>query len=105
MPETRVGTVSHYFPKVSVAIVKLDAAVKVGDTLRVKGAHDDFTFRLGSMQVDHRGVPEAKPGQEVGVQVPEKAHEGSEVFRVAPEGPPAAEPGGYKAAKPPAAKR
>ena len=56
MQEQEIGVVTHYFGKVSVGIVKLSAALKVGDTIHVKGAHDDFTQQIASMQIDHADV-------------------------------------------------
>lgn len=84
MTETQVGTVTHFFNHISVATVKLQAALKVGENLVVKGLHDDFSFQLESMQINHANVPSANPGQEVGIKMPSRAHEGSQVFRVTP---------------------
>lgn len=78
-----IGKVTHFFGHLGVAVVKLDQPLKVGDTVRVTGAHDDLTFKVESMQMDHQNVPEAKAGQEVGIKFPGKAHEGSVVHRVA----------------------
>lgn len=83
MPEERVGTVLHFYRKISVAILRLEAPLRVGEMLRIKGAHDDVVFRVDSMQVQHADVPQGTPGQEVGVKVPGRVHEGSVAYREA----------------------
>jgi len=85
MPEQEIGVVTHFFSKISVAIVKLNEALKVGETIHVKGAHDDFNQVIDSMQVEHQNVAEAKIGDEVGIKVSGKVHENDKVFKVIPE--------------------
>jgi putative protease len=85
MPEQEIGVVTHFFSKISVAIVKLNDALKVGETIHVKGAHDDFNQVIDSMQVEHQNVSEAKIGDEVGIKVSGKVHENDKVFRVIAE--------------------
>lgn len=82
MVDVEVGVVTHFFNHLSVATVKFTAPVRVGDTLTIKGAHDDVTFRLESMQMNHTNVNEASAGQEVGIKLPQRAHEGSRVYVV-----------------------
>ncbi|MBI5245064.1 MAG: hypothetical protein HY922_15480 [Elusimicrobia bacterium] len=82
MGEKEIGKITHYFGHVSVAIIELKEALKVGDTIHIKGAHDDVTQAVASMQIDHKDVPEAKPGDQVGVKVPQKVHPHDKVFKV-----------------------
>lgn len=82
MSGEKVGEVTHYFQNIDVAIVRAQAPIEIGDELRVSGANDDFTFEVASMEVDHEDVERADAGMEVGVKVPERAHEGSEVLRI-----------------------
>lgn len=90
MSESPVGTVTHWFGKVKVATVRLDAPVKLGDRVHVKGARDDFRARIKSMHLNHKPIEAADAGMEVGIQMPSRAHAGDKVMRV--EG---AEPGGF----------
>lgn len=82
--EPRVGLVTHFFGRIRVATVRLTAPVAVGDRLHVKGRSDDFTMRVKSMEIDHRPVERAEPGQVVGIKMPSKAHEGDVVMKAAP---------------------
>lgn len=75
-----IGTVTHFYSSLSVAIVKFSTAVDVGTNLRYKGATTDFTEVVRSMQYDHKDITRAKKGQEVGIKVKEKVREGDRVY-------------------------
>lgn len=79
--EKPIGEITHYYGGIGVAIVKFNREVEVGEELHFKGAHTDFTQTIDSMQYDHKDIKSAKKGQEVGIKVGEKVHEGDEVFK------------------------
>lgn len=83
MSEEKIGTVTHYYDNISVAIIKLEKPLKVGDQVRFQG-HNDFTQTISSMQVEHSDIQDANVGDEVGVKVDEKLSEGDSVFGVNP---------------------
>ena len=80
--EVRVGVVSHYYGHLSVAAVKLEVALKVGDTIRVLGHTSDFRQRVDSIQIEHQAVSEAIAGDEIGLKVVQHARENDVVYRV-----------------------
>lgn len=80
MPGKEIGKITHYFPKVSVAVLELTAPIKVGDTIRVEKSDGSFTQQVSSMQIDHAQVSEASPGQSIGLKISERVHEGNKVF-------------------------
>lgn len=81
--EKLVGTITHYFGKISVAVLKItDDEVNVGDSIHIKGKHTDFTQVIGSMQVEHESIETAKKGDEVGLKVENPVHEHDEVYKV-----------------------
>ena len=41
MAETEVGEITHFFDKVSVAVIQLTKNLKVGDRIHIKGAPTD----------------------------------------------------------------
>jgi len=84
MAEERVGTVTHFFPKPQVGVVKLTAAIKVGDTLRFRGHGADFQQTVTSLQVEHAAVESASSGTEVAIHVDQRVRDGTEVFRITP---------------------
>ena len=78
--EKPIGTITHYFSKVNVAVVKIAETVRVGDSIAIRGATTDFTQTVESMEVDHVPVQEAKKGQEIGMKVLKRVREGDNVF-------------------------
>ncbi len=76
------GIVTHYFPKVNAAVVKVKKALKLGDPILIKGNTTDFRQMVSSMQIDRRVIEKAKPGMEIGLEVLSKAMPGDEVFIV-----------------------
>jgi putative protease len=83
MKQEKVGFVSNYFSKISVAAVEItDGAVAVGDTLHFLGHTTDAESTVNSMQIEHTAVTEAKKGDSVGVKVPEKVREGDKVYKI-----------------------
>jgi len=84
MPEVEVGKITHYYGHISVAIVQLSDALKVGETIHIKGHTSDFTQGIASMQIEHKDVSEAKSGDAIGIKVDQKAHPNDKVFKVTP---------------------
>ena len=81
--ERSIGVVMQYFAKAEVAAIQItDGEIKVGDTLRIKGATTEFTQKIDSMQIDRASIPIAKAGQSVGIKVKERVREHDRVFLV-----------------------
>lgn len=82
MPEIEIGKVSDFFARPVVAGVQLTAALKVGDRVRIKGHTTNLEFVVDSMQINNRNVQEAKPGDSVGIKLPDRARHGDTVYRI-----------------------
>jgi len=81
--EKRIGVVTHYFGKITVAIIKIEEeGLKLGDTIHLKGHTSDFTQKVESMELEHKVVQEAKVGDSIGIKVSEHAREGDVVHKV-----------------------
>lgn len=80
--EKEIGKVTHFYDRLSVAIIKLTDKLNVGETLHVFGKHTDFTQVADSLQIEHTQVEGAKKGEEIGIKVGQAVHEGDRVFRV-----------------------
>lgn len=80
--EKLIGKIVHYYGKLGVAIIELSDTLAVGNTIHVKGAHDDFIQEVKELQYEHEAIPEAKSGQQVGIKVDQKVHENDQVFLV-----------------------
>ena len=82
--EERVGTVTHYYSHLSVAVVRMDmGSLRVGDTIHVWGHTSDFRQRVESMQIEHKPVSEVSAGQVFGLGVTDHAREHDVVYKVA----------------------
>ena len=79
--EQQVGKITHYFPKIGVAVVKLSGNLREGDEILVKGSHSAFRQTVTSMQVEHSSIAQAAPGQEIGMKVTQPVHVGDQVYR------------------------
>ena len=77
-----VGRVTHYYPKISVAVVELKNSLKVGDKILIRGATTNFEQIVESMQIEHKDVQVAEPGQSVGIKVKGKVRENDKVYRL-----------------------
>jgi len=77
----KAGDVSHYYTNIGVAVVELTATLKVGDKITVKGATSNFTQLVKSMQIEHKHVEEAVPGDSVGLKVQDRVRKGDEVYK------------------------
>lgn len=81
--EKLIGKVTHYFSKISVAVLNLaEDNLRVGEKIHFKGGERDFEQVVNSMQVDHQEITEAKRGDDVGLKTDSPVHEGDQVFKV-----------------------
>ena len=77
------GTVTHYFPHVEAAVVKVKASkLRVGDQLRFKGHTTDFKEAVKSIQLDRVPIQEGKKGQEIGLLVKSRVRGGDSVYKI-----------------------
>jgi len=74
--------VNKFFSRLNVAAVEVTGSIKVGDELHFKGATTDFNHKVESMEIDRKPIEEAKPGDLVGIKVPERVRPGDKVYRV-----------------------
>lgn len=77
-----IGVVTHYFPHVRAAVVKLKAPLSVGDIIKIKGHTTDFTQNVTSLQIDRVPIDTAKKGQEIGLLVDSRVRQHDAVCKV-----------------------
>lgn len=82
MTEEEVGRVSDFFAQPVVAGIDLTAPLKVGDKILIKGHTTDMELVVESMQINNVDVKEAKPGDAVGIKVPDRVRRGDRVYKV-----------------------
>ena len=76
----KVGTVTHYYDKIGVAILELSGSLNVGDRIKFGDSDDSLEQTVESMEVDHKAVQKAKSGDIVGLKADKKVKEGTEVY-------------------------
>lgn len=79
----KIGKVSHFYDKIGVAIVDLDAPLAIGDKIKfVRGGEDLFEQNVDSIQIEHNKVESAKKGDVVGLKTSENVKDGADVYKL-----------------------
>jgi len=86
MSGIRIGKVTHFFDRISVAVLDLTDTIRAGDTIHFLGHLTDFKQEVTSLQIEHQAVNEAGPGQEVAMKVIQPVHPNDAVFKITGEG-------------------
>ena len=82
MKEKPIGRVESYFSGVGVAAIKLDAPLKKGDKIHIKGHTTDFEQKVGSMQINRKDIKEAKKGDSIGIKIDDKVRPNDVVYKL-----------------------
>ncbi|KYH42427.1 MAG: putative elongation factor Tu domain 2 [Candidatus Bathyarchaeota archaeon B63] len=77
-----VGKVTHYFTRISVAVVELSDKLSIGDRILIQGATTNFEQTVQSMQIEHKNVETAEAGQSIGLKVEQRVREGDRVYKI-----------------------
>jgi len=78
----RIGWISHYYGKIGVAVVELEEELAIGDSISIEGPSTNITQTVDSMEIEHKKVKSAKPGQSVGMKVNGPVREKDVVFKL-----------------------
>jgi len=76
-----IGKVTHYFPHVNAAVIKLKLPLKAGDSIQIKGHTTDLKETVTSMQINRAPITEAKKGDEIGLLVTSRVRTGDTVYK------------------------
>ena len=83
MADIKIGKITHYFDKISVAVLEVtDNPLAIGDKIKITGHDNDVEQEVASMQVEHKNVKKAAKGDIVGLKVEQPVKEGSEVYKI-----------------------
>jgi selenocysteine-specific translation elongation factor len=77
-----IGAVTHYFSRISVAVIELTDEISVGDRIQIMGSTTNFEQTIKSMQIEHEDVTTAGSGQSIGLKVTERVREGDRVYKI-----------------------
>lgn len=79
----KIGQVKHYFGKIGVAIIKLDADLAIGEKIKFKKRESElFVQNVDSLQIGHEKVNSASSGAVVAVRTDKPVKEETEVFKI-----------------------
>ena len=79
----KIGKVTHFYDKLSVAIVELTGTLSVGDRIKfVQGGKDLFEQVVESIQIEHEKKNSAGSGDVIGLKTHEVVEEGTEVYKL-----------------------
>lgn len=76
-----IGTVTHYYSKIGVAVIQLKGTLTLGDKITIKGSTSNFEQAVDSMQIERKDVKKAEAGQSVGIKVKDKTRPGDVVYK------------------------
>ena len=79
----RIGTVTHYFDRIGVAVVLLENELFIDDWILFYGPNTDLEQQVLSMQINHQAVEQGLPGEEIAIQVDDVVRAGDEVYVIA----------------------
>jgi len=83
MTDFKVGRVTHYYDKIGVAIIELDADLGTGNRIKfVRGGEELFEQDVKSMQSEHEQLEKAGKGDVIGLKSEKEVKEGAEVYKV-----------------------
>ena len=80
--ESAIGTITHYYGHLTVAVLQLTDRLKVGETIHILGHTTDFTQKVAFMEVNHHRVVVVERGQDVALKVSEPVREHDTIYRV-----------------------
>ncbi|MGB5926314.1 MAG: translation elongation factor-like protein [Dehalococcoidia bacterium] len=82
MGEVEIGKVTDFFANPVVAGIELSGTLKTGDKIHIKGSTTDMELMVESMQIDRADITDGKPGDLVGIKVPDRVRRGDKVYKV-----------------------
>jgi putative protease len=78
----RIGTVTHYYTHLGVAVLDLTGDITLGDEIHISGHITDLVMHVQSMEIEHQKVESAGPGMEVALKVDDYVRAGDEVYQM-----------------------
>jgi len=77
-----VGKVTHYYPKIGVAVIDLKERLKKGDKIEIEGKTTKLIQAVTSMQLNHVDIEVGEAGQLIGLKVENRVREGDKVYKI-----------------------
>jgi translation elongation factor EF-Tu-like GTPase len=81
-PYEKVGSITHFYSKASVAVVELTAPLNKGDKIVIRGSTTNIEQIVDSMEIEHKQITNAQGGQSIGMKVSGHVRENDVVYKV-----------------------
>lgn len=78
--DVKIGTVTHYYDKIGVAVIDLSKKIKVGDMIKISGHDMEFNQAVQSLQVEHEQVESISPGKSGALKTEKPVKEGDVIY-------------------------
>jgi len=80
--EVHVGKVTHFYNRISVAVLELRGKLEIGDKILILGKTTDLAQSVTSMEIEHSKVQTAGPDLEVALKVAGRVRQGDSVYKI-----------------------
>lgn len=80
--ETKIGQITHFYDRISVAVLSLSDRLTIGDRVYISGHTTDFEQEVTSMEIEHQKVTSVGPGDEVALKVKEPTRKGDSIYKI-----------------------
>jgi putative protease len=78
--ETKIGHITHFYDRISVAVLSLTDRLNIRDKVVISGHSTDFVQEVTSMEIEHQKVTSVGPGDEVALKVIEPCRKGDSIY-------------------------
>ena len=80
--ETKIGYITHFYNRISVAVLSLTDTLELGDRVHIFGHSTDFEQNITSMEIEHQKVTSVGPEDEVALKVIEPVRKGDVIYKI-----------------------
>lgn len=80
-----IGKITHFFSRISVAVVDLTSELTVGAQVSMEGSTTSFEQRIDSMQIEKQNIEVAKAGDQIAIKANGRVRPGDVVYLVTPD--------------------
>ena len=78
-----VGKVTHFYPKLNVALVRVSSEINLGDRIAIIGNTTGIkNTKVKQMEIEKKAIKKAKKGQDVGLKVPTRVRKNDKIYKI-----------------------
>jgi len=77
-----IGQVEQFFEKISVAAIKLDDSLNIGDIIEIGNNIESIKQKVESIEINKKSIEHAKKGEHIGIKLKWKVNKNDTVFKI-----------------------